>query len=132
MPAGQVAHIAAASPLHPPGRRFDYGNGAAHLLAAAATSILGEPVSEYAARELFEPIGIQGADWLADPDCIPFGYAHLRLSADDLGRIGQLLLDEGRAGAQQLLGPVVRTRHAAAGERRRAPEARRSSGLTAT
>jgi CubicO group peptidase (beta-lactamase class C family) len=103
LPGGQVAHIAAAPQLDPPGERFRYDNGGTHLLSAAAGELLGEPVAAYAARELFGPLGIDDVSWLADPDGIPFGFGHLRLSAADLGRIGQLWLDHGLVDGQGLL-----------------------------
>lgn len=105
LPGGQIAHIAAAPQLDPPGRRFRYDNAGSHLLSAAAAELLGEPVAAYAARELFDPLGITDADWLADPDGHSFGYGHLRVSAADLGRIGQLWLDRGRADGRVLLEP---------------------------
>lgn len=88
---GQVAHIARAPLRTTPGSAFVYDNGASHLLSAAATAVVGEAVSDFAARELFEPLGIGDTEWTCDPDGVPFGYAHLRLTADDLGRLGQLL-----------------------------------------
>ena len=36
---------------------------------------------------------------------MPYGYGHLRLSAADLGRLGQLLLDGGRLDDEPLLDP---------------------------
>ena len=45
-PSGHVVHIANAPQLHPPGTRFAYENGGAHLVSAAASEILGEPVSD--------------------------------------------------------------------------------------
>ena len=105
LPGGQVAHVARAPQLSPPGRHFRYDNAGWHLLSAAAGVVLGEPVSAFAARGLLAPLGIAAPVWLADPDGVPFGYAHLRLSAADLGRLGQLLLDGGRVGGQPLLDP---------------------------
>jgi CubicO group peptidase (beta-lactamase class C family) len=96
LPGGQVAHIAAAPQRSAPGQVFAYDNGGSHLLAAAATKLLGEPVSEYADRVLFEPLGIRGATWHRDPDGIPFGYGHLHVQASDLARLGRLWLDGGR------------------------------------
>jgi CubicO group peptidase (beta-lactamase class C family) len=95
LPGGQVAHIAAAPQRSSPGRVFAYDNGGSHLIAAAATRLLGEPVSEYADRVLFAPLGIRSPTWQSDPDGIPFGYGHLRLAARDLARLGRLWLDRG-------------------------------------
>jgi CubicO group peptidase (beta-lactamase class C family) len=103
LPGGQVAHIAAAPQLDPPGVRFRYDNGGTHLLSAAVGELVGEPVADYAARELLGPLGITDASWLADPDGHSFGFAHLWLSAADLGRIGQLWLDRGVADGRTLL-----------------------------
>jgi hypothetical protein len=52
---------------------------------------------------LFEPLGITDAEWLRDPDEIPFGYAHLRISADGLARIGRLWLSGGTWRGRRLL-----------------------------
>ncbi|WP_432939649.1 serine hydrolase domain-containing protein [Kribbella sp. CA-253562] len=95
LPGGQVSRFAEARRVAEPGTVFAYDDGAAHLLSAAAGEVLGEPVGEFARRELFEPLGIADADWLADPDGVTYGHAHLRISADGLGRIGQLWLDGG-------------------------------------
>ena len=105
LPGGQVAHLARAPQRTPPGTRFAYDNGASHLLSAAAEAVLGEPVSAYADRELFAPLGIAPPEWTRDPDGVPFGYGHLRLSADDLGRLGRLMLDGGRVGRPAPAGP---------------------------
>ncbi|GAA1428657.1 hypothetical protein GCM10009616_08810 [Microlunatus lacustris] len=105
LPGGQVAHLARAPQRTPPGSRFAYDNGASHLLSAAAGAVLGEPVADYTARELLAPLGIPAPRWDRDPDGVPFGYGHLRLAADDLGRLGRLLLDGGRVAGRPLLDP---------------------------
>jgi CubicO group peptidase (beta-lactamase class C family) len=104
-PGGQVRHIACAPQRHPPGDRFAYDNGAAHLLSAAASQVLGESVSDYARRRVFAPLGISGEEWLTDPDGVPFGYAHLRLTGPDLARLGHAWL-RAAAGADDLLDPA--------------------------
>ena len=100
LPSGHVAHIANAPQLHPPGTRFTYDNGGPHLVSAAASEILGEPVSDYAARHLFTPIGLSDLEWPTDPEGYPTGSDGLRLSADALGALGQLWLDHGQVSGQ--------------------------------
>jgi CubicO group peptidase (beta-lactamase class C family) len=100
---GQVPHVAAAPQRTAPGVAFAYDNGGAHLLSAATTRLLGEPVSDFAQRELFGPLGIEDAYWRADPDGIPFGYAHLHVKARDLARLGHLWLDGGRCAGRQVI-----------------------------
>jgi CubicO group peptidase (beta-lactamase class C family) len=105
LPEGQVQRIAEAPQLHPPGERFGYDGGAAHLLSAALSEIVSEPVADYAARHLFPMIGVEPGPWRADPDGYSYGFAHLELSADDLGQLGQLWLDAGRLNGEPLLDP---------------------------
>ena len=102
---GLIAHIANAPQRRPPGEAFAYDNGSLHLLSAAAGVLVGEPISGFAQRELFQPLGVTDATWLHDPDGVPYGYAHLKLRARDLARLGQLWLDRGRLGDQQLVDP---------------------------
>jgi CubicO group peptidase (beta-lactamase class C family) len=89
LPGGQVARIASAPRVDPPGTVFRYDNGASHLLSAGLTEVLGRPVAEYAEDRVFAPLGIEGATWRADPDGISYGFGHLSLSAADLGRLGE-------------------------------------------
>jgi CubicO group peptidase (beta-lactamase class C family) len=58
--------------------------------------VLGRPVADYAAEELFGPLGIADQVWPADPDGVTYGFGHLRLSATDLGRLGELWRARGR------------------------------------
>jgi CubicO group peptidase (beta-lactamase class C family) len=99
---GQVAQVASAPGLDQPGRLFRYDNGAFHLLSAGLARVIGCPVADYAGAELFGPLGVTDAEWLADPDGVTFGFAHLSLSAEGLGRLGELW----RAGGRPLLDPA--------------------------
>jgi CubicO group peptidase (beta-lactamase class C family) len=103
LPGGQVARVASAPALGPPGQVFRYDNGAAHLLSAGLSAVLGRPVAAYAAEQLFGPLGIDDATWAADPDGVSFGFAHLRLSADALGRLGELWRHGGVRGGRRLV-----------------------------
>jgi CubicO group peptidase (beta-lactamase class C family) len=103
---GLVARIAAAPQVRTPGTTFRYDQGGVHLLSAAAAAVLGEPLSAYAWRELFKPLGFTDAEWACDQDGNAFGYAHLRLRPTDLARLGQLWLDGGSAEGRQLVEPT--------------------------
>ena len=102
LPGGQVARVASAPRTGTPGRAFRYDNGAAHLLSAGLAQVVGRSVAEYAETELFAPLGVRDAVWPADPDGVSWGFAHLRLSADALGRLGELW----RAGGRPLVDPA--------------------------
>ena len=105
LPADHVGHLARAPQLRTPGAEFVYDNGGPHLLSAAATEVLGESVADFAARELFAPLGIIDYEWPTDPDGYPAGSDRLQLSAGDLASVGQLWLDGGRLNGQSLLDP---------------------------
>lgn len=103
LPSGQVAHLARAPQVSPPGEQFGYDNGAAHLLSAAAAELVGVSVADYAERHLFAPLGIEGARWAHDPDGIAQGADGLQLSADGVAAIGRLWLGEGRHHGHELV-----------------------------
>jgi CubicO group peptidase (beta-lactamase class C family) len=106
LPGGQVARVASAPRTDPPGQLFRYDNGAAHLLSAGLAQVLGCPVGDFAAAELFAPLGITDAVWPTDPDGVGYGFAHLRLSAEALGRLGEFWrLNWQQPGGQPLVDP---------------------------
>ena len=90
-----TAHLLQAPGLDPPGARFRYDNGAAHILAAVLCDAVGQPVEEFAGEALFEPLGIRPGGWPVDPDGIAYGFGHLHLSARDLVKLGELYLRGG-------------------------------------
>ena len=109
LPSGWVQRIADAPRIDEPGSTFRYDNGAGHLLSAALTGVLASGVDRFADRELFEPLAIDGACWLRDPDGIAMGSGFLRLRAVDLSSLGQLWLDGGRWRGRQLVDPEFAT-----------------------
>lgn len=79
-----------------PGERFNYNGGLTQVLAAVLQRSTGVPVSEYARRKLFAPLGISDVEWLGNLDGLPAAASGLRLRARDLAKIGSLYLHGGR------------------------------------
>lgn len=79
-----------------PGERYSYCTGNAIALGGVLAAATGVPVDQYAAKHLFEPLGIDSATWAHwnRGEGIDTG-GHLRLAPDDLMRIGQLVLARG-------------------------------------
>jgi CubicO group peptidase (beta-lactamase class C family) len=79
-----------------PGERFNYNGGLTQVLAAVVQRATGVPLSEYARRKLFAPLGISEVEWLGNLDGLPAAASGLRLRARDLAKIGSLYLHHGR------------------------------------
>lgn len=80
-----------------PGDRFFYDNGAFNLLALGlARKVLDGPgdgrhLADWAGEHLFAPLGIQRFDWLRGAQGHNLGALGLRLTTDDMARLGELV-----------------------------------------
>ncbi len=66
------------------------------LVAAVVARATKTPIDVYAAKVLFEPLGITKFVWLKDRNGIPFAASGLRLLPRDMAKIGLLMLHGGR------------------------------------
>lgn len=105
--APSAAQVALDSPLtHTPGTEFSYSSGTTNLLSRLAWERLGsdsQALLDYFARELAIPLGLGNTIFELDPSGVHVGSSYIYAPARDWARLGQLLLDKGRAGGQQLL-----------------------------
>ncbi len=90
-----VQFALAADVVSDPGARFFYSNKATNLLAGVVRRASGRPLDKYVQREIFSPLGIIDFTWSKDDAGNPHGMAGLHITAVDLAKIGQLMLDEG-------------------------------------
>ena len=86
-----------------PGTKYRYNNTGMILLGAMLERIAGEPAPKYLERRLFAPMGIRSAKWMKDGAGNAYGYMGLVISARDLVKLGQLVLEEGRWEGRQLV-----------------------------
>ncbi|WP_312155888.1 serine hydrolase [Pseudomonas sp.] len=99
-----AAYAAAMAADQAPGQRSRYSSGDSNLLAAALRGMLDpQQYASYPWQALFIPLGIDSAVWERDGAGTFVGSSYLYLSARDLGRIGLLMLREGRWQDRQLL-----------------------------
>jgi CubicO group peptidase (beta-lactamase class C family) len=89
-----------------PGRTFGDAPEARSLLIAVLQRAVKEDVPSYAARELFAPLGIGKWRWTRDRIGQPAGTFGLQLTVDDLARLGELVLRDGRWRGNELIDPV--------------------------
>jgi CubicO group peptidase (beta-lactamase class C family) len=107
----------------PPGRGFAYASAGSHLLSAILFEATGGSVLDYARDKLFDPLGIsthpaaeplaveenlpvyQAASfaWPVDPQGVHLGDTRLKITAPDMAKIGQLMLDDGRWDGEQIV-----------------------------
>ena len=88
---------------NPPGSLFCYNTGATYMLSAIVQQVTGQRVVDYLQPRLFDPLGIAAPRWDVCPAGINTGGWGLNLRTEDIARFGQLYLQKGRWGEEQLL-----------------------------
>ncbi len=87
----------------PPGTAYKYNNLGPALVAAAIEHTAGQRLDLFLRRTLFEPLCISKLTWETDRSGHAAGYAGLALSAFDLAKLGQLILNRGLWGSRRIL-----------------------------
>jgi CubicO group peptidase (beta-lactamase class C family) len=80
---------------HEPGEKWEYCNGASHLLSAIVAETTGYTVEDYAREFLFSPLNITNLSWLRAPDGVARGDSGLCLTPRDMAKFGYLYLRNG-------------------------------------
>lgn len=103
-PAPDAIQLALTAELSSkPGANAGYNNKAVNLLAGIIEKASGQPMNEFFRDGLFKAMGIRLGPWAKDRSGQPYAMAGLQLTAADLAKLGQLVLDRGRWRGQQLL-----------------------------
>lgn len=93
----------AAEVIDEPGTVFRYNNKAVNALAAIARIASGKSLDQLARDEIFTPMGITDVQWNTDPAGTPQVMAGLQIRAQDLARLGQMMLDGGTWNGKRIL-----------------------------
>lgn len=88
---------------HEPGTHFQYNTPATFMLSAIVQKVTGETVVNYLEPRLFQPLHITSPRWDANPQGISIGGYGLFLRTEDIAKFGQLYLQRGKWGDQQLI-----------------------------
>jgi CubicO group peptidase (beta-lactamase class C family) len=86
----------------PPGP-FDYDSAAVHLLGVAVQSATGTYLPTLAEERLFQRIGVTSAAWEVLENDTVNGGSGIQLTAQDLARVGQLMLQQGWSGTEEVV-----------------------------
>jgi CubicO group peptidase (beta-lactamase class C family) len=89
--------------IETPGTRWTYCGGATALLGRMIADGAGKSLHSYAQERLFTPLGIGKTEWATGTDGEPFAASGARMATRDLARIGQLMLNDGRANGQEII-----------------------------
>jgi len=79
-----------------PGAEFDYNGGLTHVMAAVVERATKTSLEEFARTKLFQPLGMDTAEWMGDLAGMPAAASGLRLRARDMAKFGSLYLHDGR------------------------------------
>jgi CubicO group peptidase (beta-lactamase class C family) len=86
-----------------PGTRVEYSTGSSHLLSAIITKATKTSTWQFAQQTLAKPLGFTLAKWTTDPQGIYFGGNEMLMTPRQMIRFGELYLNGGKAGDQQVL-----------------------------
>lgn len=89
--------------VYEPGLHFLYNSGASYMLSSIIRQVSGHSTHEFLGPRLYEPLGITDATWTENAEGNNMGASHLRIKTEDIAKLGQLYLQEGRWGTKQIL-----------------------------
>ncbi|HYG17883.1 MAG TPA: serine hydrolase, partial [Ohtaekwangia sp.] len=88
---------------HQPGTHFLYNTGATYMLGALVKKLSGQDVEAFLATRLFEPLGIEGYDWEKSPQGLSVAGWGLRVTTEDIAKLGQMYLQKGKWDGKEIL-----------------------------
>ena len=86
-----------------PGNSMEYSTGNTHLLSAILTKATKKSTWQYAQEVLAKPLGFSLARWMQDPQGIYFGGNEMLMTPRQMVEFGELYLNRGRVGDQQIV-----------------------------
>lgn len=86
-----------------PGSSFSYDTGAAYMLSCIVTKVMGKNSLEVLKERVFGPMGIDTAFWLEDGDGNSTGGWGFYVKAEDMVKLGRLVLNFGKWDGVQLI-----------------------------
>ncbi|MCS3530003.1 serine hydrolase [Chryseobacterium sp. JUb7] len=87
-----------------PGKKFEYQSGSTQLLGFAVRKAVNQSLASYLSEKFWTPLGMeQNAEWSTDESGMEKTYCCIHSNGRDFAKLGQLFLDDGKVGDQQIL-----------------------------
>ena len=102
-PSNSLNFILDLGMISTPGTQYKYKNSDPHLISAILQAKTGRTTRDWAKEVLFDKIGITRLQWRTYKDGITFGCWGLHTTPRELGKIGQLVLDDGMWGTERIV-----------------------------
>jgi len=99
----QLAFAASRPAATEPGTTFVYSSGTSMLLSGVIRQATGMEARDYAEEKLWGPIGVDRVDMWTDAAGHTLTYCCVDMSSRDFARFGQLYLDDGAWGSEQVV-----------------------------
>ena len=101
-----VSYLRKLPRANAPGAKFNYNTGETDLVGVLVSKATGKTLAQYASEKLWKPYGMeQDAAWVVDPGDQERGGCCISMTLRDYGRVGQFILDGGKAGGKQVVPP---------------------------
>ncbi len=79
-----------------PGTKFEYNSMNSYMLSAIVTEVTGLSLFDFCKERIFDPMGIKRVFWESCPQRITKGGWGLFMRPEDMAKIGQMYLDNGK------------------------------------
>jgi len=102
--SGHYVPLIEAFPLTAdPGTKFQYSNLSSNWLGIIVSRESGLTLKSFAQEHLFGPLGINPGEWGTDAEGHNNGCGDLHLTARDMAKFGQLILDDGLWDGEEII-----------------------------
>lgn len=117
-----ISYLKRLPRAHPPGTRFNYNTGETDLVGFLVSRATGKTLADYASEKIWRPYGMErDGIWMLDRQGHERGGCCMSMTLRDYGRLGQFILDGGKARGRQVL-PAGWTAEATAAQIPTGPE----------
>jgi CubicO group peptidase (beta-lactamase class C family) len=89
--------------IYEPGTHFTYDNSATYMLSKIISTTTGNHLDDFLDQRIFRHLDIPKPKWETCIKGIPLGFSGLYLTAEQLSRFGQLILNKGMWNDKQLI-----------------------------